>query len=760
MTRKWVHIAALLFLFLAGLALDATLQRRPAAEIDVGGQDLGFVEGFSAKEWSDSLPGPSGPERGTYRWMGAEGVLRLGPLRAGQPVVLRLRMFSGRVADASWPRVQFRAGNTSLGTFSLSPLLAEYVVLLPAEVLAGEDLVLTLRVEPFRVEGDPRDLGLAMERARVEAAGSASLPAFWPSIAALRPTYAVVLAAVVLGALALGVAFWPAWGAAAALLALVTAAALLRPEAVVQAGPTLRVLALLAAGLAGALWALGRRWREWARRTGERAETLLLVLFLLTLLLAFFPHIEADGIEYYAYLRSLAFDGDLHFANELSLDTPFPHVPYGLGAKKTVTGYEPNYASVGPAIAWTPFFVVGHLLALRGNALGLPWTVDGYSEPYVVLICFGSALSALVTLLLGYDLVRRLHGSSLGLLTTVATFFGTPLFYYAFYKPDFAHALAACAVMVFVYLWVRTWGRRTLVQWLWLGFAAGVMTALYWIDAVFIVLPALELLWLGVEALRARRWRALAPLALGGVALILAFLVAFSPQMIAWKVIFGEWFTVPQEGFATPSGFAALEMLLSPLHGLLPWTPIAVLGMLGLLLLAWEKRLWGTMALLGLLLFFLYNATLGSWHGGGYFGLRRLSSAFPFFLLGLAALLERVRRWRAEGALLLAALPTLWGLLVLVRYLVYAIPHYPQELEGLSLFEFVFAPGNMPVHRLPEVLSLSFFVRWVGRLGRSFQPADLLYGVILLVLFIGASLAVKRLLRPLRKSPQAQEPGK
>ena len=767
MARKWLPWLALVVLLAGGLVLDAFLQLRPAADLDVGGRDLGYVEGFSAKEWSETLPGPAGPQAGTYRWMGPAGTLHLGPVRAGQPLLLRLRAFSGRPEGSPWPAVRLEVGGRVQATFPLAPNLQEYDLLLPPEALTGGELLVGMQVPTFQAAGDTRELGLVVESARLEGVGSPG--SLGLALAALRPTYALAVLAAALGALALGLAFWPAWGLGTGLLALTAAGAALRPAVVVRAGPTVAVLLVLAAAVAGALVLLGRRWEQWARWLGERATAVLLVIFLLTLVTSFFPHIEADGIEYYAYLRSLAFDGDLHFANELSTETPFPHVPYGLGAKKTPTGYEPNFASVGPALVWTPFFAVGHLLALGGHALGLGWTLDGYSEPYVVLICFGSTLSALVTLLLGYDLVRRIYGRALGLLATVATFFGTSLFYYAFYKPDFAHALAACAVMAFVYLWVRTFGRRTLIQWLWLGLAAGFMSALYWIDALFVVLPALELGWMLVQAARGkgqgvRFGAALGSLFLGGILFTLAFLVAFAPQMVAWKIIFGEWFTVPQEGFATPSGFAALELLLSPLHGLLPWTPLAVLGMVGLLWLAWEKRPWGTIVLVGLAVFFLYNATLDSWHGGGYFGLRRLTNAFPFFLLGVAALLDRVRRsWgprigvgrrSAPGrpaaassagpiaSVVMALLPTFWGLAVLLRYLAYTIPHYPLELEGLSLGEFLLAPDNIPLERIPEVLRLSFFVQWGVRLSERFHWADLAYGVLLIGLFAAASWGV------------------
>lgn len=751
----WLYLATLLALVLGGVLLDLLLQGRVVTELDIGGRDLGYVEGFSSKEWSDVLPGPHGPETETYRWMGASGIIHVQMVRSGQPLLLRLRLLSGRPIGAPWPEAELGLNGQPQTRFTLSPLLAEYHFVLPPEAMARGLLDVELTTEIFQVQGDSRDLGLVLERVQLGILQGPDPSGLAVRLAGLRPTYTWVGLLTALSALALGLAFGPALGCGAGLLALASLGAAWKPDTILRAGPTLLTMLTLTAAVAGTLHLLGPRWHRWAQWWGHHAEAALLVLFLIGLLLAFSPHIEADGVEYYAYLRSLAFDQDLHFDNELSLDVPFAHVPYGLGAKKTVTGFEPNYASVGPAIVWAPFLPVGHLLALAGQALGLNWTVDGYSEPYVVFVCFGSAISGLVTLLLGYDLLRRLFGSALGLLSTLATFFGAGLFYYAFYKPDFAHALAACAVTVFVYLWMRTrMGssekeslhppvlRRNLRQWLWLGLAAGFMTTLYWIDAILILLPAAEMLWEGQALLRKRHWGDLRRLALGGTFFSLAFLVAFFPQMLSWKILFGQWLTVPQEGFATPQGLAVLELLFSPLHGLLPWTPVAALAMLGLLLLAWEKRPWGSYILLTLGVYFLYNATLESWHGGGTLGLRRLVNAFPFFLLGMGALLERIRRWRPSAAALSAVLPTLWGLVVLLRYLAYTIPHYPSELENLSLGEFLLAPDSFPLGHLPDVLQLAFFMQWGQRLQHNFRAADLGYGLVLLILLGGISLGV------------------
>ena len=67
--------------------------------------------------------------------------------------------------------------------------------------------------------------------------------------------------------------------------------------------------------------------------------------------------------------------------------------------------------------------------------------------------------------------------------------------------------------------------------------------------------------------------------------------------------------------------------------------------------------------------------------------------------------------------------------------------------EDLSLGEFLLAPDNLPLSRLPEVLRLSFWVQWGVRLVERFRPADLLYGIVLLLLFVAVTLAVWRALK-------------
>ena len=62
---------------------------------------------------------------------------------------------------------------------------------------------------------------------------------------------------------------------------------------------------------------------------------------------------RADSGAYFAYLRSLVFDGDLDFANE------WGHWGWERG-RRTRTGMVRNGQSVGPAVLWSPAYSATH----------------------------------------------------------------------------------------------------------------------------------------------------------------------------------------------------------------------------------------------------------------------------------------------------------------------------------------------------------------------------------------------------------------
>ena len=88
----------------------------------------------------------------------------------------------------------------------------------------------------------------------------------------------------------------------------------------------------------------------------------LALLALLTLPAVTTRIYASDEVEYFAFLRSLAFDHDLSFQNEYQYfhnagaGGPGFHETF-LGDRYTQAGRRLNFATIGPALLWAPFAV-------------------------------------------------------------------------------------------------------------------------------------------------------------------------------------------------------------------------------------------------------------------------------------------------------------------------------------------------------------------------------------------------------------------
>ena len=102
----------------------------------------------------------------------------------------------------------------------------------------------------------------------------------------------------------------------------------------------------------------------------------------------------ADEIKYFATLRSVYFDRDLHYENEYAhfIDRdPVAHA--GLRPLRdtlTPTGYRLNDAPIGAAVLWAPFYVIADAAVVVARFSGVPVQRDGYGQPYIWAVCLGS----------------------------------------------------------------------------------------------------------------------------------------------------------------------------------------------------------------------------------------------------------------------------------------------------------------------------------------------------------------------------------
>lgn len=366
---------------------------------------------------------------------------------------------------------------------------------------------------------------------------------------------------------------------------------------------------------------------------------------------------RGDGHMMFLITRSLVFDRDLSWDDDLRrFGDPW-------GQPTTKTGHRDIPHPIGPPLVWGTCLLPIHAVAAIANVFGAGIPTHGYTRFHQKTLFATSALFALFAGLCGVWLARRaLSRDRDGVVDAddgpawptrfalIAILLGTSLTYYATFMPSYGHALDAAAVALFLVVWARGWGddstRRALVLGGLLGFASLIRTQ----NLFFGVVLASEL----VQRHRTA-WRPI--LRVGGVALAAA-IVGFLPQVIVWRVVYGEWFHY-QNGpaYVRWSHPMTWELLFSSKNGWLSTTPLAYAGVIGLVLAPRDRRplVW---TLLGALLVQIYlNAVVYDWWASASFGQRRMCSVSAILVVGLACLFARLGAWRDRLSARIAAQP-------------------------------------------------------------------------------------------------------
>jgi len=380
-------------------------------------------------------------------------------------------------------------------------------------------------------------------------------------------------------------------------------------------------------------------------------------LVVLGLACTFRPVVQGDGVNYFAYLHSLAVDHDLDFRDEyraamaagISVDPTLTATP-------TVTGLVANFQPVGAAVLAFPFYAA----ALAIHPSGVPQ----FGSSFVTAFTVASLFYGLLALALSARLAAASTGSRNAALAAAAiAVLTTPLAFYMLYDPSYSHTFSAFAVSAFVLVWWRGREGRSPAGWFALGLLGGLLGLVRIQDAPLAAIALIDLTRAGSRGAHETTWfdgvlRRAWPF-VPGLAL------ALGPQLLIEHTLFGTWLPYRPSAFAPsfwPGHYA--DVLVSTHNGLLTWSPVFALAALGLFLLP-DRRL----ALAGLFAFAVELVIEGSapdWWGGLSFGMRRFLDLLPFVVVGLAELARRAQPWVvALGGSLLA----MWNLVLVANFL-------------------------------------------------------------------------------------------
>lgn len=312
---------------------------------------------------------------------------------------------------------------------------------------------------------------------------------------------------------------------------------------------------------------------------------------------------------------------------------------------------------MGVAVLVSPFFLSAHILALTGD--GPP---DGFSGDYYEMTYYASVFYFLLGSLVLLAFLRRRYSLRISVVTLILIMFGTNLYYYAFREPLMSHvysfALFSLLLMLTDNLWRSPASRRLLPVVL-----TGALILLVRPSNI-IFLPVILFLGLNNPAELKERLRfILKPLNL--LLLILVPLLIFTPQMIYWKFLSGSFLfnTYQGEGFTFWDHPQISKVLLSPLNGLLTYSPAYFLILPGAMVMFFRKEADRWLVPVIFLILLYMTSSWYAYHFGCSFGQRSYVEYLALFSLPLASFM----RWSFRPAYPFLMIV----LLVLMGYLVY-----------------------------------------------------------------------------------------
>jgi hypothetical protein len=428
-------------------------------------------------------------------------------------------------------------------------------------------------------------------------------------------------------------------------------------------------------------------------RRSRKAELLLLLLFLFSLPFLN-PWVRGDGVGYYAFARApliqhnLDFTEDYRHANESFRGQRIDENGQPRSLFRTRTGHLENHFSVGPAILWMPFLLLTHAAVLLARALGSSVAADGFSSPYRITMALATAIYGFLGLLLAFRLARQYVGERWALLATLAIWWASSLPVYMYFNPSWSHAHSSFAVALFLWYWHETRSSRSIAQWLILAAITGLMLNVYYPNAMVLavlVIEALRQYYLVFHA------DSSAPpdstphvheLLVRHSLFAAVVLICLLPTFITRYLIYGSAF---ESGYirlrdwlwSSPVFFS---VLFSSNHGLLSWTPILILAIVGLFLFWRREPLVGAPLLAGFLALYLFISCYPDWAGISSYGNRFFVSLTPLFILALAVFLDRTaqlfrsRRAALAATCALLAVFTLWNAGLIFQWGSHLIP--------------------------------------------------------------------------------------
>ena len=371
------------------------------------------------------------------------------------------------------------------------------------------------------------------------------------------------------------------------------------------------------------------------------------------------------------------------------------------GVRPTPIGKFAVKYSHGFALLLLPFFAAAHLFC----SLTAVYPADGFSLPYML----ANGLAVLFYVFLGLIILKKLlnryftEGVVWTIILTLTV--ATNLFYFSTYNSIMSHApLFAC--YCFLMYATDSFYRTPKRKWaMWVGITFGLVALIRMNELYAIFIP---LFW-GIGSWQNMKERGVFfkenfKKYIVWAAFPLFFI--FLPQLLYWHFVSGQWIYNAYVGetfdFLHPH---LREGLFDFKNGWIPWTPVMIFALLGLLLL----RRYGRAAFLPTFLILpLHIYIIYSWWCFYYvngLGSRPMVEMYPLLAFSLGSFYTFLLRWKRLGSVLIVC-----SLLVFSAFNIFKTY---QERQGLIWSQFSNRSFYWSMLTATESSNASF-VAWVS----------------------------------------------
>ncbi|MES2131059.1 MAG: hypothetical protein V4506_01850 [Bacteroidota bacterium] len=335
---------------------------------------------------------------------------------------------------------------------------------------------------------------------------------------------------------------------------------------------------------------------------------------------------QRDVDQYYSYLIAEFIHHDFSF-----------HFPHHYWLIETPTGHYIPKVTMGMAILYFPFFIIGNNIAFIFGYDPL-----GYSAPFSWCVHFGTILYVFI----GFWYMRKtfllLFSEWVSAITMLLIFFATNLFYYTFREGEMSHSYLFFLFSLFFYHTVKWHFTKKIKYLFYFTFIAGFITLIRPTEILVLMIPLLyqvksiKDLTTKLKELIALKWKL--------IIVVILFLLPLIPQMLFWKEYTGRYlyFSYGSDEHFFFTDPKIYSILFGWHKGWFIYTPLALFMVAGLVMMFFK---WKNMAL-PIAVYLVLNIYIVSswwdWGFGGAFGMRALVQCFAFMALPLAYFISRV----------------------------------------------------------------------------------------------------------------------